>query len=366
MADGEVRPLASRGGRRSLSTGLSTDPQAQIASAHLSSLNQAEHMELNFQLAKLYPSVKNPRRRTLDSAGVTPDIIKKLALQPREPVENWLDRQEAFLASIDSSKEPIRYKVWNELFELAASVLRTELVQPIVAQPTGEIVAGERRWTACQLAGKEFERVIIRYVSDDNVDLMRLVENMQRADLTISETAITIRTIIAGNIEGELGPDNASININLISRTIGCGTTRAASLRSICRLPEGDDILERIYSGFYTNLQAAHHDASARIRQLSALPPKAQVETPPPPPPPEPRLPKERVAKINMPLPGTGAGRAIITALSGIDSLSPETVSRLTAVRNSWEAAPEKSRKRMLAEALDAILKDFKGQDEDE
>lgn len=81
------------------------------------------------------------------------------------------------------------------LEELAASIKAQGLMQPIIARPIGgsderfEIIAGERRWRACQLAQIDTIPVIIKDVADDAAIAMALIENIQREDLNAMEEA---------------------------------------------------------------------------------------------------------------------------------------------------------------------------------
>ncbi len=81
------------------------------------------------------------------------------------------------------------------LEELAASIKAQGLMQPIIARPIGgsderfEIIAGERRWRACQLAQIDTIPVIIKDVADDAALAMALIENIQREDLNAMEEA---------------------------------------------------------------------------------------------------------------------------------------------------------------------------------
>jgi ParB family transcriptional regulator, chromosome partitioning protein len=73
------------------------------------------------------------------------------------------------------------------LQELADSIKQQGLLQPIVARTLEnerhEIIAGERRWRACQIAGLTHAPVILRQVDDETAMAMALVENLQREDL---------------------------------------------------------------------------------------------------------------------------------------------------------------------------------------
>lgn len=79
------------------------------------------------------------------------------------------------------------------LAELAESIKKQGLLQPLVvrALSTGqyEIIAGERRWRACQLLGMSEVPVIIRQVDDETAIAMALVENLQREDLNAMDQA---------------------------------------------------------------------------------------------------------------------------------------------------------------------------------
>jgi len=80
-----------------------------------------------------------------------------------------------------------------ELAELAASITANGVVQPILIRPLAsgrfQLIAGERRWRASQLAGKKTIPAILRQVSDEQALEITIVENLQRADLNPMEQA---------------------------------------------------------------------------------------------------------------------------------------------------------------------------------
>lgn len=92
----------------------------------------------------------------------------------------------------------------DSLQELADSIKAQGVVQPIVARPissTGntqryEIVAGERRWRAAQLAGLAEIPAVVRDVPDESAIAMALIENIQREDLNPLEEARAIDRLI--------------------------------------------------------------------------------------------------------------------------------------------------------------------------
>ena len=87
----------------------------------------------------------------------------------------------------------------ESLQELADSIKAQGLMQPIlVREVTGgyEIIAGERRWRAAQLAGLSEVPVLVREVADSNVAAMALIENIQREDLNAIDEAHGLQRLI--------------------------------------------------------------------------------------------------------------------------------------------------------------------------
>lgn len=86
------------------------------------------------------------------------------------------------------------------LSELAESIEKHGLIQPIVVRPTSsgvyQIVAGERRWRACRMAGISEVPVVIKELDDRNYYEIALIENLQREDLNPVEEAVGYRTLI--------------------------------------------------------------------------------------------------------------------------------------------------------------------------
>jgi len=79
------------------------------------------------------------------------------------------------------------------LLELSESIKKQGLLQPLVvrkiSQDRYEIIAGERRWRACQLAGMSEIPVVLRQVDDETAMAIGLVENLQREDLNAMDQA---------------------------------------------------------------------------------------------------------------------------------------------------------------------------------
>lgn len=81
----------------------------------------------------------------------------------------------------------------DALTELADSIKKQGLIQPLVVRKlnTGgyEIIAGERRWRACQMIGMTNVPVIVRQVDDETAMALALIENLQREDLNAMDQA---------------------------------------------------------------------------------------------------------------------------------------------------------------------------------
>ncbi len=89
----------------------------------------------------------------------------------------------------------------DKLQELADSIRAQGLVQPVVVRPlakpdTYELIAGERRWRATRMAGKDSIPAIIREVPDEATLALALIENIQRENLNPLEEAVALKRLI--------------------------------------------------------------------------------------------------------------------------------------------------------------------------
>lgn len=95
--------------------------------------------------------------------------------------------------------QPRRDMHQEALEELAESIKVQGVMQPIVIRPISsdryEIIAGERRWRATQLAGLDTIPAVIRDVSDEAAIAMSLIENIQREDLNPIEEAVALKRL---------------------------------------------------------------------------------------------------------------------------------------------------------------------------
>lgn len=105
------------------------------------------------------------------------------------------------LTDIEPNREQPR-KDFDEaaISELADSIAEHGLIQPIVVKPTIDgrymIIAGERRWRACRMAGLNEVPVVVKSADEQTVMELALIENLQREDLNAVEEALGYRSLI--------------------------------------------------------------------------------------------------------------------------------------------------------------------------
>lgn len=127
----------------------------------------------------------------------------------------------------------------DSLEELANSIRSQGIIQPLIVRPLGdkyEIIAGERRWRAAQLAGLTEVPVVIRHIPDEAAIAIALIENIQRENLNPIEEAIAIERLIK-----EFGMTHQQA-----SEAVGKSRTSITNLLRLLVLPEEvKDMLER-------------------------------------------------------------------------------------------------------------------------
>jgi ParB family chromosome partitioning protein len=143
--------------------------------------------------------------RGLDAllAGTASNNSAKYAADTDERVQDESQKEELKYVPIEfiqrGKYQPRRDMHQQALEELAESIKAQGVLQPIVVRPINsdryEIIAGERRWRATQLAGLETIPAVIRDVSDEAAIAMALIENIQREDLNPIEEAVALKRL---------------------------------------------------------------------------------------------------------------------------------------------------------------------------
>lgn len=151
------------------------------------------------------------------------------------------------------------------LEELAQSIKAQGVMQPIVVRAIGpkkyEIIAGERRWRATQLAGLPTIPALIRELSDETALAMALIENIQREDLNAMEEAIALHRL---QTEFELTQQE-------VAQAVGKSRSTVANFLRLMSLPkETQTLLERgdIEMGHAKAILGLPADKQAEIARL--------------------------------------------------------------------------------------------------
>ncbi len=130
-----------------------------------------------------------------------------------------------------------------QIAELAASIRERGLVQPLVVRPSGtsgksyEIVAGERRWRAAQVARLKEVPVVVRSLSDNEAIEIAIIENVQREDLNAIEEAEGYSVLM----------DNHGYTQEDLAKVIGKSRSHLANTLRLLKLPES--VLKLVRSG---------------------------------------------------------------------------------------------------------------------
>jgi ParB family chromosome partitioning protein len=144
---------------------------------------------------------------TADSSTLPVDLLQRGRYQPRRDFNN------------------------EALEELANSIRAQGLIQPVVVRPVPggryEIIAGERRWRAAQMAGLQDIPAIVRDVPDEAAIAMALIENIQRADLNAIEEAAALQ-----RLQQEFGLTHEGI-----AEAVGKSRTTVTNIMRLLSLP---------------------------------------------------------------------------------------------------------------------------------
>ncbi len=176
--------------------------------------------------------------------------------------EERRDVTELPLADIYPNPDQPR-KVFEEsaLMELADSIAKHGVIMPIVVnkEPNGKyrIIAGERRYRASKLAGKETIPVVIKQYSEREVKEISLIENLQREDLNPIEAAFAMKQLM----------DDYALTQEELSDRIG--KSRSAIANTLRLLTLSDEVMDMVARG---DLSAGH------ARALVVLPKEKQLK----------------------------------------------------------------------------------------
>ncbi|MEM1272561.1 MAG: ParB/RepB/Spo0J family partition protein [Pseudomonadota bacterium] len=188
--------------------------------------------------------------------------------QPDTPSGSQADRLVAIEKIQPNPDQPRRQFTQSALEELGNSIREKGVIQPLIVRPdpagseTFQIVAGERRWRAAQLAQLHELPVVIRDFNDTEVLEIAIIENIQRADLNAIEEAVGYRQLM----------DRFGHTQEKLAQALGKSRSYIANMLRLLGLPKTvQDMLQsgRLSAGHARALITAD-DPSALARRVAA------------------------------------------------------------------------------------------------
>ena len=190
----------------------------------------------------------------------TPDAPAGTA-EPRAP-----DMMVAIDKVEPNPNQPRRYFSEEALKELSSSIKEKGVIQPLIVRksPKGgdlyEIVAGERRWRASQMAQLHELPVIVREFSDTEVLEVAIIENIQRADLNAIDEAAGYRQLM----------DRFGHTQEQLSQALGKSRSHIANLMRLLNLPDDVQtyVIEGLLSAGHARALVGHENANELARKI--------------------------------------------------------------------------------------------------
>jgi ParB family chromosome partitioning protein len=197
-------------------------------------------------------------------ALISSDFDKTILLTPADRIEKIKPSQ------IQASPyQPRRHFDEQALAELASSIKRYGVVQPLVVTPAGEsglytLIAGERRWRASQIAGLATVPAIIRSSEELEQLELALIENVQRVDLRPLEQAVSIERL----------HEQFSQSYESIATRLGKAPSTINNIVRLLQLPEAArDALNqaKISEGHARSILALKQDTAQQAKLLALI-----------------------------------------------------------------------------------------------
>ncbi len=164
----------------------------------------------------------------LSSGGASADL-PNVDDVPEKPGEGL--RQIAVEQILRGTYQPRIHIDQDALQELADSITAQGIVQPLLVRPSGtkfELIAGERRWRAAQLAGLHEVPAVVREIPDEAAAAMSLIENIQRENLNPVEEALALQRLTK-----EFG-----LTHEQLAKTVGRSRSAVSNLLRLLELEE--------------------------------------------------------------------------------------------------------------------------------
>ena len=166
-------------------------------------------------------------------AAVQPSVSPEVKMPEPEPVVEKKQTDEVAVADIEPNPDQPRTNFkQDEIEELAASIKKDGLLQPIVVRPMAQgkyqIIAGERRWQACRYLKLEKIPVRIKEADEDKALELALIENIQRSDLNPIEEAYGYRRLM----------ERMNLTQSEVAQVVSKGRSTIANALRLLELPE--------------------------------------------------------------------------------------------------------------------------------
>ena len=186
--------------------------------------------EINSSIEEENVTIKSISERKVERKPVAPPTQKEE--KPRGEVAKKTDGDEVPISMVKPNpNQPRTNFKKQELEELAESIKQNGLLQPILVRQKNdvyEIIAGERRWQACKLAGLEKVPIRVRDVDDDETIALALIENIQRSDLNPIEEAYGYRRMM----------ERGNMTQTQVAQAVSKGRSTIANSLRLLELPE--------------------------------------------------------------------------------------------------------------------------------
>ena len=214
----QIKQKKSKLGKKKLGMGLSSLLSTDTALDSIIGKN-TDDLDLGNSMQKVADKIKIVSNQNKNNPTVTNDLQ-----QTKLPVHSL----------VSGKYQPRKTFDQVELEELAESIKINGVLQPILVRPltnnakSYEIIAGERRWRASQIAKVHSVPVIIRNFDDETAMGVAMIENLQRSDLNVIEEAEGYRTMM----------NNFQFTQEKLSERIGKSRSHIANVLRILSLPK--------------------------------------------------------------------------------------------------------------------------------
>jgi len=204
---------------------------------------------------------KKPIRRNLGRGLST--LLADVDLDNSQPAKKKVADSTVPIEKLHANPDqPRRFFADSDLEDLANSIKTKGIIQPLIVRPNPnisqeyQIVAGERRWRAAQMAQVHDIPVIIRELDDTEVLELGIIENIQRADLNAVEEAVGYRQLM----------DRFGHTQEKLAEALGKSRSHIANLLRLLTLP--DEVITYLKDG---KISAGHARALVPATNPAAL-----------------------------------------------------------------------------------------------